>query len=71
MIDPQRSPMKNAALWFVIACFGIVTAYLFFVGIISVWVGFFHFDQDGSGIPILGGMILMFLILWFFFRLTR
>jgi hypothetical protein len=71
MIDHKPFPMKNTARWFVISCCGIVTACVFFIGIISVWVGLTHLDQDGFWIPILGGAILMFLLLWFFFRLTR
>ena len=71
MTDTEAFPLKNMSLWFVIACCGMVTAYLVFIGIISVWVGFHHFDQDGFWIPIMGGMIVIFLLLGFFFRLTR
>ena len=58
-------------LGLLLVCFGLLTAYIVFIGLISIWVGLNHQFQDGFLIPIIVGVISIMASLWLFFRFSR
>ncbi len=64
-------PLKNVGLYFLLIFGGLVSAYISFVGLISIWVGLRHSQQDGFWMPILVGVLFIITIALFFTRLTK
>jgi hypothetical protein len=58
-------------LWFLILLSGLVTAYLGFVALVSVWVGVAHLNQPGCWVPILAGLFLFIGLCSFFLRILK
>ena len=54
-----------------IVVMGLVIAYIIFIALISINVGFTHVQQDGFWVPILAGLIFIVLCLWLFIGITR
>ena len=71
MIDHETFPLKYYSLWLLIICCGLLTAYIIFIGVTSIWVGLNHIQEDGFWMPILTGTISTIVVLWLFLRLTR
>jgi len=63
--------MKYPALYVLLVCSTLVTAYVVFLGAVSIWVGLRHADQDGSWMPMVTGALCIFVVLWFLFRVAR
>ena len=65
-----REPLhfKSLSLWFLLICYGLISAYIAFIGMISIWVGLNHFQQDGFWMPIFIGSIFIITILLLFLR---
>lgn len=58
-------------LWSLFLLSALLTAYIFFAAIVSIWVGLSHVKQDGFWMPILAGFLSMILVLWPFLRISR
>ncbi len=71
MIEREPFPWKKAGLWLLLISSALVTVYILFIGIVSIWTGLSHLDRDGFWMPFLTGAIAIILVLWFFFRLLR
>lgn len=71
MISHEPLPLKNLGLWSLFLLSALLTAYILFAAIVSIWVGLSHVEQDGFWMPILAGFLLMILVLWPFLRLSR
>lgn len=71
MIHHQPFPFKNLGLWSLLILCGLLSAYLLFIAIVCIWVGFHHLLQNGFWMPILAGCLIMIGILWLFLRLSR
>jgi uncharacterized membrane protein HdeD (DUF308 family) len=63
--------MKNPFLWVLLAFSALVSAYLVFLGVISISVGLQHTEQEGSWMPVLAGSLCILAVLWILFRVTR
>ena len=63
--------LKNFGLYSLLIFGGLLSAYISFVGLISIWVGLRHSQQDGFWMPILVGALFIITIALFFARLTK
>jgi uncharacterized membrane protein HdeD (DUF308 family) len=63
--------MKNPLLWVLLVCSALLSAYLVFLGVISISVGLQHTDQEGSWMPVLAGGLCILVVLWLLFRVAR
>ncbi|MFC1821168.1 hypothetical protein ACFL9T_00540 [Thermodesulfobacteriota bacterium] len=68
MIDRPPFPYKTIGRWFLICSISLLSAYIVFLGSVSLWVGFNHSGQEGFWMPILAGTVLIMSILWLFGR---
>jgi uncharacterized membrane protein HdeD (DUF308 family) len=64
------SPKKLSVLLAILGC-GLITAYVIFIGVISIRVGVRHLEKDGFWMPILAGGLCILFILFLFSRFTR
>jgi len=71
MISHEPLPLKNLGLWSLFLLFALLTAYIIFAAIVSIWVGLSHVQQNGFWMPIVAGILSMILVLWPFLRLSR
>ncbi len=71
MIQEDRLQFKTVFAWGFVILSGLIAAYIAFLSLISVWVGFTHLYRTGSWVPILAGMVLLTLVSWLYFRLAR
>jgi hypothetical protein len=63
--------LRNTILKSLIVLFGIIIAYIIFIGLISINVGFTHLQQGGFWVPILAGFISIGVCLWLFISFWR
>ncbi len=63
--------MKNPLLWVLLIFSALVSAYLVFLGVVSISVGLQHTDQEGSWMPVLTGGLCILVVLWLLFRVAR
>ena len=70
MIHEEPFPIKKVGIWFLMICCGMITAYIIFIGFVSIRLGLRHLPQDGFWVPILSGTFTILLTLWVFFRLS-
>ena len=63
--------MKNPFLWVLLVFSALVSAYLVFLGVISISVGLRHTDEEGSWMPVLAGSLCILAVLWILFRVAR
>jgi hypothetical protein len=71
MIQEDPLPLKTVFAWCFVILSGLIAAYIAFLSLISVWVGVTHIYRAGSWVPILVGIILLCVVLWLYFRLSR
>jgi cytochrome c biogenesis protein CcdA len=64
-------PLRNTVLKSLITGMGIIVAYIVFIALISINVGFTHLNQDGFWVPILAGIISIVALLWLFISFSR
>jgi len=63
--------MKTPLLWVLLIFSALVSAYLVFLGLVSISVGLQHTDQEGSWMPVLAGSLSILVVLWLLFRVVR
>ena len=71
MIRHEPLPVKHISLMILFVCSSLITAYVLFVALVSVWVGVQHLHQVGFWMPILAGILTIIVILGLFLRLFR
>jgi hypothetical protein len=71
MTGGESFSVKNLGLWLAILGFGLVTAYVILIGVVSISAGFHHPEKDGFWVPILAGGLCILIMAWLFFRFTR
>jgi len=71
MIYHQPFSYKNLSLWLLLFCCGLITAYVIFIALISIWVGLVHSHQVGFLIPILAGVISIMTISMLFLSILK
>jgi len=63
--------MKNPFLWVLLVFSILVSAYLAFLGVVSISVGLQHSEEEGSWMPVLVGSVCILAVLWILFRVIR
>lgn len=63
--------MKNPLLWVLLVFSALVSAYLVFLGVISISVGLQHTEDEGSWMPVLAGSLCILGVIWVLFRVAR
>jgi hypothetical protein len=63
--------MKNPFLWVLLVFSVLVSAYLVFLGVISISVGLQHTEEEGSWMPVLVASLCILVVLWVLFRVAR
>jgi cytochrome c biogenesis protein CcdA len=63
--------LRNMIFKSLIVVLGLAIAYIIFIALISIYVGFSHLQQDGFWMPILAGLFSIALCLWIFTSITR
>ena len=63
--------MKNPIFWVLLVFSALVSAYLVFLGVISISVGLQHTEEEGSWMPVLAGSLCILVVLWILFRVVR
>jgi len=71
MISREPFPWKHFFMWVLLIASGLLTAYITFLGAVSVWVGLSNRHEDGFFMPILAGCLAILAVFWFFFRISR
>ena len=71
MIYHQQFSYKILCLWLLLLCCGLITAYVIFIALISIWVGLVHLHQVGFLIPILAGVISIMTISMLFLSILK
>jgi len=71
MISREPFSWKHFCLWVLLFASGLLTAYIIFLGAISVWVGLSNRQEDAFFMPILAGCLAIMVVLWIFFHLSR
>ena len=71
MIYREPFPFKNFGLWFLTICIGLVSVYIIFIALISIYVGANHLQHDGFWMPISAGLISIMAVLWLFYSFIR
>jgi cytochrome c biogenesis protein CcdA len=64
-------PLRNMIFKSLIVILSLAIAYVIFIALISINMGFTHLNQDGFWVPILAGLISIALCLWFLISMTR
>jgi hypothetical protein len=70
-LTTTSSPLKKILIWLTIICAGIITIYLGYISLISLWIGVENSRQQGFWVPIVAGTILFVFIFWIFSRTTH
>ena len=63
--------LKNPFLWVLLVFSALVSAYLVFLGVVSISVGLQHTDEEGSWMPVLAGSLCILVVVWILFRVVR
>jgi uncharacterized membrane protein HdeD (DUF308 family) len=63
--------MKNPFLWVLLVFSTLVSAYVVFLGAISISVGLQHSEEEGSWAPVLAGSLCILAVLWLLLRVAR
>jgi len=71
LTDYKLFLLRNITLKFLIVGLGCIIAYIIFIALISINVGFTHLQQDGFWVPILAGVISIAGCLWLFLSFSR
>lgn len=71
MIQKEPLPLKSIICKILLFCCGLIAAYVFFISIVSVWVGLNHPQQDGFWIPVAAGAFFMIATLCLFLRFLK
>jgi hypothetical protein len=64
-------PLKNVGLYILLIVGGLLSAYISFVALISIWIGLRHSQQDGFWMPILVGALFIIITVLFFARFVH
>jgi hypothetical protein len=68
MIPRQDISLRKSLLWCLIIACGLITAYLGFISLVIIWIGFGHLNESGFWVPILTGFLSLLTI---FYASTR
>ncbi|MBW1798346.1 MAG: hypothetical protein JRJ21_08090 [Deltaproteobacteria bacterium] len=71
MISGEPVSFKKIWLWSLILALGLISAYIGFLSLVSIWIGLDHAHQAGFWVPVLVGTSFLMTIFYFFLRITR
>ena len=71
MIRGEPVSFKKTLLWSLIIALGLISAYICFLSLVSIWIGLDHAHQAGFWVPVLVGTSFLMTIFYFFLRITR
>jgi hypothetical protein len=71
MIAKESLSMKKVGLWSLLITCGLLSVFILFISIISIWIGFGAMPRNGFWVPILAGTASMAFILFSFAGLIR
>ena len=71
MREPHSLSLKDGIFRLVVILCGLVSAYVVFLGAVSMWVGLTHLSRDGSWVPISAGLLALILVTVLYVRLSR
>ncbi|MBW1703644.1 MAG: hypothetical protein JRJ86_00575 [Deltaproteobacteria bacterium] len=71
MIAREPVSFKKTWVWCIIIALGLISAYIGFVSLVSIWIGLDHTHQAGFWIPVLVGTSFLMTIFYIFLRITR
>jgi hypothetical protein len=69
MIAHEPVSFKKIWLWCIIIALGLMSAYIGFVSLISIWVGLGRVDQAGFWVPVLVGISFLMAVSYVFLRI--
>jgi len=59
-------PIKKIVSGLLIFCGSLITVFVLFIAVVSIYVGLHNTDRHGFWTPILFGLTVMILMLWLF-----
>lgn len=59
-------PIKKIVSALLVFCGSLITIFVLFIAVVSIYVGLHQVDRHGFWTPILFGLTVMILILWLF-----
>jgi len=68
MSGEDLRPLKKLAIWSLIVAAGLISAFVSFLSLVSVWIGFSEIHRAGSWLPVTGGILIFLLTLWLYIR---
>jgi len=71
MIIHRSISLKKIWLWCLIIACGLMSAYLAFISLVSVWIGLGHMHQAGFWVPIIFGITLLMIVSYICFQASR
>ncbi|MBW2616001.1 MAG: hypothetical protein JRD02_07480 [Deltaproteobacteria bacterium] len=71
MISGEPVSFKKIWLWSLILALGLISAYIGFLSLVSIWIGLDRAHQAGFWVPVLVGTSFLMTIFYFFLRITR
>ena len=71
MISGEPVSFKKIWLWSLIIALGLISTYIGFLSLVSIWIGLDHAHQAGFWVPVLVGTSFLMTICCFFLRITR
>jgi len=71
MISGEPVSFKKIWLWSLIIALGLISTYIGFLSLVSIWIGLDHAHQAGFWVPVLVGTSFLMTIFYFFLRITR
>jgi sterol desaturase/sphingolipid hydroxylase (fatty acid hydroxylase superfamily) len=71
MIRRESFSLKKVMLWLGVASFGIITAYVVLIGVVSISQGIHNVEKDGFWVPVLVGSLCILIMMFFVYRLVQ
>jgi len=71
MIFREPTTSRKACLTGLIVALSLLAAYLCFISLVTLSVGFRHMDRLGFWVPILAGAIALATVIWIFLRAVK
>jgi hypothetical protein len=71
MIPRQDISFRKLLLWCLIAACVLISAYLCFISLFFIWIGVEHINRSGFWLPIILGLLFLFLVLYAAVRLIK
>jgi len=71
MITGEPVSLRKVWLWSLIIALGLISAYIAFLSLVSIWIGLDHTHQAGFWVPVLVGVSFLMTVFYFYLRIAR